>query len=542
VRKYWTLDKQTSANGRYPAGPSSFITYAATVALFDQAQAFTLYRYAGDSIVENLTDYPVASLTVDDGYGQAMATAYDFDVSSAACDRSGTVVKYYKSTTYTGTQSPSTAPFGRTETYYVNGYQGGELPYAYMLDGSPDKTLVYNSANNLVASQQNTWAVYTARNSNPVTKDTAPLLLYGGYAKLVSQVQMRDGVSTTTTHAFVPQDFDFPFSGQEVQSTTENYNGAGDQQTQVTRKKYAYEVYPDLIGQNLLAASAQTTQLISVNGGDPVITGINATPYQAWPAGPPTPESVQVLDVAATYLWWNGNAEDFPFSSTPDPGVWLLKSNIVGKSAKGLVTETTDPLGMPSSTIYDLNQEFSIATFANASVSGGEVAYCGFEPYMDQTGWTIAGNASLLAGDAHTGKCSLQLPGEGQASLRTSLSPARQAQQYILSCWYKTNSGFQSNGGTGWTVEVTAGGAQVGNAIFVPFSPTNGSWSYLCQAVDLAPYQPLKSGATLSIVITATNTTSSPVLLDDISILPFPCNLVARTYDTDHSLPLSVRH
>lgn len=48
--KYWTADEQTTGNGRYPAGPSAFVTYTAVVdgeavRQFDQAQAFTLYRY-----------------------------------------------------------------------------------------------------------------------------------------------------------------------------------------------------------------------------------------------------------------------------------------------------------------------------------------------------------------------------------------------------------------------------------------------------------------------------------------------------------------
>jgi hypothetical protein len=38
-------------------------------------------------------------LAIDDGYGQVSATVYDFDPSAAACDSTGKVVKYYKSTT-----------------------------------------------------------------------------------------------------------------------------------------------------------------------------------------------------------------------------------------------------------------------------------------------------------------------------------------------------------------------------------------------------------------------------------------------------------
>jgi RHS repeat-associated protein len=537
--KYWTADEKTAANGRYPAGPSAFVTYAATVALFDEAQAFTLYRFAGDSIMQNLIHYPVTALAVDDGFGQVQYTAYQFDPSAAACDSTGTVVKYYKSTTYPGSQSPQETPFGRTETYYINGYQGGTVPYAYMLDGTPEKTLTYDSANNLVASEQNTWAVYTARNSNPITKDVTPLLLYGGYAKLLSQVRVQDGVSTTTTHVFVPQGFEYPFSGQEVEAAVENYNGAGQKETHLTRKKYAYEVYPDLVGHNVLAPAAQTTQLVSVNGAIPVTTGSTATIYKPWPAGPAAPATVQVLAAGASYAWRGGTAEDFPFSSTPDPAVWLQKSQVVARSVKGLATETTDALGVPSSALYDVNPEFPIATFANASISGGELAYCGFEAYMDLAGWTVGAGANIIAGDAHTGACGLQLPGQGVGSLGTTLTPTRQGQQYLLSCWYKTGPTFQGNAQTGWTIAVTASGAQVGDAIFVPFVATQGLWSYVSHAVDLASYQPLQPGVTLSITLTATNTAATVVLLDDVCIAPFPGGITTRTYDTDHSLLLT---
>jgi hypothetical protein len=93
--------------------------------------------------------------------------------------------------------------------------------------------------------------------------------------------------------------------------------------------------------------------------------------------------------------------------------------------------------------------------------------------------------------------------------------PARQGQRYIHSCWYKTGPNFQANAQTGWTVAVTAGGTPIGDAIVVPFVDTQTTWPYLTQAVDLASYQPLKPGATLSIGLTAANTSATVVLLDD---------------------------
>jgi hypothetical protein len=61
-------------------------------------------------------------LAIDDGYGQVSAAVYDFDPSAAACDSTGKVVKYYKSTTkVVKNEDPSDSSFGWTETYYING-------------------------------------------------------------------------------------------------------------------------------------------------------------------------------------------------------------------------------------------------------------------------------------------------------------------------------------------------------------------------------------------------------------------------------------
>ena len=535
--KYWTVDERTSANSRYPAGPASLVTYNATTPSFDKAQSFTLYRFAGDSITKNLTHHPVASISVSDGFNGLQETAYTFDPTSASCDSSGKLVKYYKSTTYHGCSDPDHSRAGRTETYYINGYRGGKSPYFYMLDGMIDKILSYDNEGKLVASNQQTWTVYTSRNRSPLVKDSSPLVLNGTYSKLTVRETVKDGVTTTTVNSYVPTGFDAPFSGQELGTSVTIHNTRAVPETHTKTKRFGYEVYPGLARNNWLSAVVQTTQSVSVNGAAPIPNESKVTTYVPWTARTAAGNAVKVMDVSDLYHWRGGASVEFPFGSAPNDATWLRKRSIVARTSSGLVTETKDAMHVPTSMLYDTKQEFVIATFGNTSISGEEGAYCGFEPYMSMQGWTIQGTATCVAGDAHTGANSLQLPAGGSGTLSITLTPARQRQRYILGWWYKTGSGFAGESRSGWIIKIARPGASDGRKIVAPFQDTGGKWSYACQVIDLDDDQ-----ASLTVQVTASNFAAMPVLLDDVSISPFPASVVAGSYDTDSTLLLSETH
>src|SRR5262249_30600287 len=59
---------QTNADGKSPAGPNSLLTFLPLTADFDQATSITLHRYLDNSVLKPVSDFPVATIAVNDGY------------------------------------------------------------------------------------------------------------------------------------------------------------------------------------------------------------------------------------------------------------------------------------------------------------------------------------------------------------------------------------------------------------------------------------------------------------------------------------------
>ena len=129
--------------GKSPAGPNTFVTYPQTAPDFDRAPHLTLHRFVGDALQGPLMDWPVRSLRIDTGFGAPLRSTWSFDRVSAACDASGDVIKYYRSTSWEGCDDASASRGGRTVTTYDNGSTAEGLS---MLDGQPRQTLTFEGA------------------------------------------------------------------------------------------------------------------------------------------------------------------------------------------------------------------------------------------------------------------------------------------------------------------------------------------------------------------------------------------------------------
>ena len=156
---------QTNLDGKAPAGPGSLLTFLPLTADFDQATSVTLHRYLDDSVLAPITDFPVAAVTVSDGY-DTTTTSYSFDENTAYVDASGTVAKYYRATVYPGTANPSNPLNGSIEHYFVNGQPSAgllqNLPvYPSVVDGNPHKTIGYDSQGGVVLETDIDWQVFT---------------------------------------------------------------------------------------------------------------------------------------------------------------------------------------------------------------------------------------------------------------------------------------------------------------------------------------------------------------------------------------------
>jgi hypothetical protein len=107
------------STGSEPGGPGSFVTFLPLDGTFARAQSLTLYRFLNGSITTPVMDFPVSSVTVDDGYVQK-AYVYDFDANTAAVNPEGYSCKYYVSTVTGETGSLC----GSTSFTFINGVGG----------------------------------------------------------------------------------------------------------------------------------------------------------------------------------------------------------------------------------------------------------------------------------------------------------------------------------------------------------------------------------------------------------------------------------
>lgn len=547
--KYWTASETSGTNvvevGAGPAGSSALVTYPASAKTFEKASKVFLYRYAGNALEGDIVHYPVKTLMIDNGFGQTVETCYSFDTTTATCDPSGTVVKYYHSASYRGCGDPAQAQNGHTEYDFINGYENTADLATYppspdsgrwsMLDGVPLGKRLYRSGDpdTEVSRIENGWQVYTAVSASPTNDE--PQNLYGGFAARSSETLTLDGVATRIDVSHVPEHLSVPFSGLPVQVSSSATNIAGEVETFTESMTYGYEVeeadyacgeiYRAL---NMLSTRTATTSWRSTAAADPVVASAKASTITPWPARVGSTQ-IQLPATSMSFAFASGSFEAFPYATWHPgdaPSGWQVTSTVRGRNAKGLTTETENAAGVFTSTLYGMADDYAVAQVSNASIEAGEATYLGFESYESLDGWTLAGGAERRENDANTGSQSLALPAGG--TLSTTLTPG-QAQPYVLSFFHKTAPGYA--GGGGWTATVTSGGNPVGPPVEVPFGDTGGAW------VEVSAGIPMDTATgDLDIELTAGQTTET-VLLDDIRVAPLASQFQAIVYDPVSHMP-----
>ena len=512
----------TPVAGQYPGGPLAFVTYPASASEFSNAPLFHLHRYAGDAIDGPLVHYAVTQLAVDNGFGEISVTNYVADPSDAACDPTGLVVKYYQTTAYPGGGSQLNPVQGSVVTTYLNGLaiQTGANFYD-MLDGLLYQVQILDSIGNVVSQTTNAWQVYTQRASDPSNGAAPSLNLYGGYVCRIGQTKMLDGVSSTTETGFLPPGLAAPYSGLPVSSTKTVWGGGGQQETFASSVLYGYDVYPACIALHLLTPKAQTLTTWAAGGGEPIPVKSAVSTITGWTNA----AGLTIPGAEGDFIWNGAGSADFPFDTyqpgTVPPG-WIRQREIVARSPLGLVTESLDAAGTVTSTLYG-SETFPVAEIVNASLSGSQCGYIGFEPYETQSAFAFT-SASIVVGDAHTGSCSLQLPGGNGAILSAGVQPATGVQTYLLGYWYKTAAGFPTRSGAGWTITISTNGRTIGSQS-APFADTGGLWAYATVGINL-PGEP-----GLIVEVSAANTSIMAVLVDDVFVAPLVSQVLIRTFD-----------
>lgn len=191
--------------GQGLSGPSTLVTWPASAGQLSEAQSLTLYQYAGQAMSGAITAYPVTSLSITDGFGGTVQTAYEFDTGTATCDPTGTAVKFLRSTAYDGCTDPGQSALGRSVYVYQNGYVSAAT--AAMLDGLPVQTLRFAGRAAFATAYDASYGLDPAAATNgPAT--TVPAALVA-----VFQSEMGVALGASSTLQYLQPDADLLGSG-----------------------------------------------------------------------------------------------------------------------------------------------------------------------------------------------------------------------------------------------------------------------------------------------------------------------------------------
>lgn len=529
--------------GTFLAGPRFLVTYPAGQE-FRSASTLNLYQFSSGNIGQPASDSPVAYIEIEDAYDPANSYVGSFfyansDTAPIGYNPATGLAQYPLVSSVPGVRSldsdpPSQRPYGQTQSFYSNGLisqsgvPGSIVNFDNILNGCLLAQRQYDSAGLLVGSQDNYWSV-SRQNAQTGNR------LFGGYARIIQQNMMQDGVTTSTTGSY------YADSGLISSSRTSYYDSQGQAKRICTDTVYAYTKYAAMQKSHQLNAIAQQTKSVIDSGGK-VVAYIqsNATSYKNWNEGGNT-----YWDVFETYRWIapSNNAPSFDFSSSTHPD-WLLTSRIdTRQMPSGVVTEQSDVNGTRQSFLYDRLARYQVASFPNASVQGNEASYYSFENYEFPQGWSLGNGAAIIPDsnfpttDAHTGSKSLKLaPGTvGANGIQNSFVPQRSNLDYVFSAWVKKPSDFDaSRGKAHWTIEVS--GAVV-KTIRVDFPDVLGKWVYVAALIPLA--DATSGGVTLKISAMNANR-ASYVLVDNLRFAPVSCIVSARSFNTRFWLPHAV--
>jgi len=510
--------------GQSPSGQQIFATFPAGKGNFAAAQSLTLYRFAGSSIARPVRSYSVSTLEIDDGTGLTQTVEYEFNDTMAACDPSGKVMKYYEATVFPGGKS-QVSKNGCEVNHFINGRRQHHLDNFNMLDGMLLEKEIKNGAGSVVSATQNKWLTFEHRNSHPTKAEASPYRLYGGYVRLESVLSSHDGLQNRVDKTYLPTGFIAPYSGEVVETSTENYNANGDKEIHTVRHNFGYEHYPELADNNQLKAIVATTKLTNAN-----ITALTAHRWKDWGQGQ--------WALASTYQarTFGAASKGFDFSAATPPATddWLNPLNINNRNQHGQVAESNNIDGINHLVVMDKTGRFTVATFNNASNSNA--CYFGFEDYEVNPGWNFASGSMVIStGLSVAGKNCLQIAGNpaatGGLGITTYFTVNKQNPVYLLSCWLLTEENFDGVAGSAeWNM--TINGSTIAKPVAI--TCTAGLWKYLYIPLDLST-----TGVTGKVAVKCEliNTKAGKYLLvDSLRFSPYSSEFNAHVYDNDHGV------
>lgn len=521
---------KTGINGQYPAGPASFLTYLPVGKDFDYAESITLYRFLEDSLNGTVVDYCVDTMTCFDGY-QYNTTKYLFDISTAVCDPSGSVVKYYRSLCYPGTSSEDNPKFGYIENTYYNSLTQEQTKAALLgsrvnaelaaasgiLDGQLISRKTYNSTGKLLIEETNQYSTYTG-----ITRNGCNYPLYGGYFRCTQNRLLEDGIDKATAYHY-----DDGY-GKLIKENFDNVDQNGALQNYIKTYSYAYEAYPWFIYRHAIDVYLSQYDLLAASDSkEEVLRGSLQTygPFSSQ-VSEPTAQSFAVWSTTNSYVLKEAPADELKLDKLTgeEPGAeWLLVNGVEQRTNHGMISRQKDAFGKVETIQYDKDEVLTVANFKNAG--DNECTYVGFEKYENYTqDWTTgiqSVESCIVTGDAHTGNQSFRLLPQETLKKSNSLN---QSQTLVLSAWVKAEKGFLADSGSAYFILTDT----EGNIEKYEIKPDmEGKWTY-CQVVAYYDKE-IKRTFTLSVENTKA---SKYLLLNDVCAAPLVGEAKVKVYDT----------
>ena len=532
-RFFTSIDREgmisRNTNGQYPAGPSTFVTSLPLNKEFKDADSITIHRYLEGTIEGNVIDYCVDTMSRNDGYNVSV-TKYVFDLNSATCDPTGSVVKYYKSLYYPGTDSIENPEFGYVENIYYNallfkGVQGKRMSFqtsdinaksSSLLDGQLINRRTFDKSGNILTEEISQVQPFTQ-----ITRNGERVDLFGGYVRSKSEITINDGLEKTVRYTY-----DDTY-GKLILEEYDNINGEGEIETLRTYYTYAYQAYPWFLERNAIDISlTQFSSVIPFGGTEECYAGSLQT-Y--------APANVLFSDTTEKTVWCTSKAyvlkeelaisdfiENLPNSIEQTVSKWQLVNTVLKRTVFGVISQEQDVSGKIETTIFDREEIHKVASFVNAGTN--QSFYTGFESYeCYEQDWKLNGTNSsfednLVQGDAFTGYSSLQLGTGDSLSKRSEILPEENC---ILSSWVKLEKGFLSDGGeVYWEITNTNGKQRVNITI-----DEEEKWIY---------WQTVVASDNLETSLTLVNAkTNKAISLNNITFTPVVGQVSISVYDAD---------
>ncbi|WP_378956010.1 RHS repeat-associated core domain-containing protein [Pelosinus sp. sgz500959] len=384
--------------------------------------------------------------------------------------------------------------------------------YGFYFSGDVSIEVPYASKNIWVIADGESGKEYT------ICQENGKLAVYGALVKIT--------------------EYGYNGKGQLAKTSTYNFNSEGREEKLSVEKQYGWEVYPRLLDINLLTPEVQSK---TWNETQNVTTGISVLTLRNWNQG----ADGDKWGADKSYKWdGTRGTENFDYQACSGNGEpasgWVKTAQIVAMNEYGAEIEKTDIDNIHSSTLFDVANRFTVATFKNASITSGEVSYYGFEEYENPQGWTVFPQTEPMEkyigeGDSYTGTRRLFLPGQSliKVGLTNCLTIKRNNGKYVLSCWIKTAKEFAGEG-AGW--EITVGVS--GKIVCIPILSTRETWQYFYHVIDPVA---LGESDVCQITMSVYNLQDNNYLLiDNIGFAPMAGNFEAAVYETPYRLNTGV--